>query len=100
MVMLFKTYLLFSVVLKRVLAVVELLLGVRVLLKYFGANMSAFAVNILYSSTDVLVWPFQFIFSDYSFPNGKILEIDTLVAMVSYILAVALILWLLRVSYR
>lgn len=67
-----------------VFSIIELLLGIRILLRLFGANPSTPIVSWLYDATAPLLAPFSGIFPNPSFKGGSILEIQTLIALLVY----------------
>ena len=74
----------------------EALIGVRFLLKLIAANPSTPFVNLIYSVSDVFLWPFAGLTATPS-ANGMVLEISSLVAMIVYAVltwAVVRLLWL------
>jgi uncharacterized protein YggT (Ycf19 family) len=60
-------------------------LGIRLLLRLFGANPDAGFVEFMYDSTGVLLHPFRNIFEPYVVEPGNVLEFSTLVAIVIYL---------------
>lgn len=73
-----------------VLAALEGLLGIRFLLRAFGANTGSGFVEFIDDVSWPFVRPFADIFSNRSWDQG-VVEISTLVAMGVYLLAFALI---------
>ena len=73
------------------LAVVESFLGLRFVLKLFGANPSAEFVSWLYSTSEPLLEPFKGMFPAPIIERGFILEFSTLFAMLMYALGAWLI---------
>lgn len=71
-----------------VLAVTEVILGLRVTLKAIGANPFSGFVNLIYSISDVLVLPFTGIIKS-TISGNSVLEWSTIFAAVIY----ALIAW-------
>lgn len=69
---------------------VEIILGLRFLLKLFGANDTGF-VNWVYEMSSPLLDPFRGIFPTKVFENNYVLEFSTLFAMIVYAL-IALII--------
>lgn len=59
-------------------------LGIRFVLKLFGANDSAAFVGWIYDMTAVLLEPFRGIFTTQTFENTYVFEFATLFAMVVY----------------
>ena len=71
-----------------VTSILEVLIGIRVLLKLLGANPQAGFARFIYGITAVFLAPFTALFSNPS-AAGAVLEISSLVAMLVY----ALIAW-------
>ena len=94
-----KTYSIIKRVIIRLLSLVELLLFLRLMLKFLNASPMAFMVNIIYKYSAILISPFVFIFPDVYW--GKwIIESVTISAMVGYVLLVYIFLRLLRLFAR
>lgn len=85
----------FSLLLKRLLLLAEIVLFLRLLLKFLGANPNAFAVGHFYKYTDFLVWPFKGIFPNV-FLGGGLIETATLSAMVGYAIIVFILVKLFK----
>lgn len=71
-----------------ILALLEVMLGLRFLLKLIGANAASGFGTFIYSLTALFVAPFNGLLSSWSAGNS-ILEVTTLVAMAIY----ALVFW-------
>jgi uncharacterized protein YggT (Ycf19 family) len=71
--------------------VVETFLILRLLLKLFGASISAPFVQWIYETTDPLLWPFHGIFPSPSLARGFLIEFSTLFAIIIYLLVAYLI---------
>jgi hypothetical protein len=69
-----------------VLALFEILLTFRVVLKMLGANISSPFVNLIYAISDPLALPFSGIFRVTYITTGAYFEWSTLVGMVVYLL--------------
>lgn len=65
---------------------VEVALGLRFVLKLFGADASNGFVSWVYSMSSVLLAPFRGIFPVQVFENKYVLEFSTLFAMLVYAL--------------
>ena len=61
----------------------EALLGIRFLLKLIAANPATPFVNLIYTLSNLFLWPFAGLTVTPS-ANGMIMEISTLVAMIVY----------------
>ncbi len=68
----------------------EALIGLRVMLKLIAANPDNPFASVIYSFTDLFLWPFKGLTSAPSF-NGMVLEIPAIIAILIY----ALVGWLL-----
>lgn len=75
---------------------VEVILGLRFLLKLFGANASNGFVSWVYEMSGVLLDPFRGIFPSKVFENQYVLEFSTLFAMMVYALLGLLVVWLIN----
>jgi uncharacterized membrane protein len=70
------------------LTLLEIMLGLRFMLKLVGANGDSFFGSFVYGTTSLFVAPFTGLFSFWS-AGDSILEVTTLVAMAIY----ALVVW-------
>lgn len=86
-------------VLKRVLALAEFFLLLRLALMFGGASPASFVVWHLYTATDYLVWPFRGIFPDYVWLERTI-DTSTAAAMVGYVLAFFIVFRVLRLFQK
>ncbi len=66
-------------------AIIELLIGVRVLLKLFGANEVALFVRLIYDLSHIFFVPFEGMFPSISFALGSVLELSAIFALVVYL---------------
>jgi hypothetical protein len=71
---------------------VELLLGLRVILKLFGANTGNDFVSWVYNMSDTLMQPFRGIFPVHVFENKYVLEFSAVFAMLMYAVLALVIL--------
>ena len=94
-----KTFNLLERATKRILWVVELFLFLRLLLKFLGASSEAFAVNLIYKYSDILISPFRFIFQDIYW-SGRIIELATISTMIGYVIFIFVIFKILSVFSR
>ena len=76
------------------LAIVEGILGLRFLLKLFGANANTGFVAWVYEMSDSLLEPFRAIFPTRVYENKYVLEFSTLFAMLIYALLVMLLVYI------
>ena len=92
-------YSLFLSALSKLFFLLQLFLFLRLLLKFLGANPEALAVDIIYRNSDVLVSPFNFIFSDL-FWQGRLIEISVISAMAGYAVAFFVLIRILRLFQK
>lgn len=78
------------------LAVVEGFLGLRFLLKLFGANSNSGFVGWIYDMSGVLLDPFRGIFPVKVFENKYVFEFTTLFAMMMYAILGLLLAYLIN----
>lgn len=74
--------------------IAELFLGLRVLLKLFGADSSNGFVQWVYNSSDVLLDPFRGIFPARELAEGSVIDFSALFAMLVYGLLGMVLIWL------
>jgi len=86
--------------LNKILLLTEFFLLIRFILKWLNASAQAFIVNIFYIFTDVLVWPFDFIFPNVNLDGGGIIDIISISSMVGYAVLVLIILGVLKLFYK
>lgn len=89
------THFIFSFI-KYVLGVVELVLLLRLTLKFLAASANALVVRMLYQATDALVFPFKGIFGNMYRATGGIVDMSAVSAMIGYAIAAYLLIKLLR----
>lgn len=77
------------------LVTVELILGLRFVLKLFGANASNGFVGWVYEMSGALLDPFRGIFTSKVFENQYVVEFSTLFAMVVYAIIGMMLMWLI-----
>lgn len=85
------------------LAVVEIFLALRVILRFFGANPTQSFVHWIYTSSEVLLQPFRGIFPSAVIGHNHVVDFSALFAMVVYGLIAlafaALVWWLTPTRY-
>ncbi len=74
-------------------SLVELFLGLRLLLKLFGANAGNGFVEWVYETSNVLLDPFRGIFPTQVFKSTFVLELSTIFAMIVYAVIVMLLFY-------
>lgn len=73
----------------------EVILGLRVIFRLFGANAGAGFVDWVYSTSDVLLSPFRGIFPVAEISPGHVLDIPALFAMLMYALIGYVLAWVI-----
>lgn len=77
-------------------SLVEVFLGLRLILKLFGANAGNDFVNWIYETSNVLLDPFRGIFPTQVFKSTFVLELSTIFAMIIYAVIVMLLIYLVE----
>jgi len=90
-------YYYFSTIIKYLTALLEILLGARVVLKFLGASVKAQIVQLLYQTTDFIIAPFKSIFLNVALRDGGVLDLVAFSAMAGYLILVLIILKFLRI---
>lgn len=78
------------------LALLEIFLGLRVILRFFAANPDVSFVHWIYTSSDVLMQPFRGIFPTAVVGRNHIVDFSAIFAMIVYGLIAMAFLALLR----
>jgi len=82
--------------LKYALAVAEIFLAVRLVLKFLGASTVAIIVQFFYVLTDIIIVPFQGIFANPHLSNGSVIDLVALATMIGYPIIIYLLIELLH----
>ena len=85
-----------SYAIKRLLFLLEVFLFLRLLLKFLNANPEAIISRLIYECSDIIVYPFKFIFPDIHWPPGYTIETIAIAAMVGYAILVFVLFRLFR----
>ena len=83
-----------------VLAIVEIFLAFRLVLRFFGANAASPFVSWIYGTSQSLIEPFTGMFPSPVLEGGFVLEFNTLFAMIIYALAAFIIQEIIRRLHR
>lgn len=75
--------------------IVEVFLGLRFILRLFGANSGNAFVSWVYDMSASLLDPFRGIFPAREIADGIVLEFNTLFAMLVYAVIGLLLMWLI-----
>mgnify|MGYP001614220711 FL=1 len=92
------TYYLIASLIKYFTILLELLLGIRVILKFLGASAKAEIVQLVYGISDFFIAPFKFIFQNISIGEG-IIDLVAISAIIGYFILVLIILKLLKIIF-
>jgi len=76
---------LIAVLINLVTSLVEGLLGLRIILKLFGASTAAPFVRWVYETTAPLITPFTGMFPSPKLPEGFVIEFSVLFALMVYV---------------
>ena len=79
------------------LAFTEIFLGLRFLLRFFGANPLNSFVHWIYGSTTALLEPFRGMFEPTVIGHNHVVDFTTLFAMALYAIAALILLWLVSI---
>ena len=79
-----------------VFALAEAFLGLRLILKLFGANVSNGFVQWIYETSDAVLDPFRGIFPTQIFKSTFVLEFSTIFAMIIYALVAMLLVYVIE----
>jgi hypothetical protein len=79
------------------LGLVEIFLGLRLILKLFGANAGNSFVNWVYEMSSVLLDPFRGIFPAPVFQSTYVLELSTIFAMIIYSILAVLLVYIVNI---
>lgn len=83
-----------------VFALVELILGLRLILKLFGANATNPFVSWAYETSAAVLDPFRGIFPTTIFQSTFVIEFSTIFAMVIYAIIAMLLIYLVEFITR
>lgn len=79
-----------------ILGFIEILIGLRIILKLFGANASVPFVNWVYETSQPLLAPFLGIFPSPVINGSFLIEFSAIFALIVYALLAYLIHWAIR----
>lgn len=68
------------------LGVLEVIIGMRVVLKLLAANPDNGFANFIYRAARVFVWPFFGLVAEPTSTSGSVLEVGSIIAMAVYLL--------------
>lgn len=86
-----KNYYYISSIIKYLTGLLEIVLGIRVVLKFLGASSRALIVDLLYRTTDFIAAPFKFIFPNVPIDKG-VIDFTVISAMAGYLILTLVIL--------
>ncbi|MBB6454245.1 uncharacterized protein YggT (Ycf19 family) [Salirhabdus euzebyi] len=70
-----------------IFGIAQLILGLRIILRLFGANQAAPFVQWIYETSSPLLYPFEEIFPTHSLDGTFVIEFSALFAVLIYSLA-------------
>ncbi len=85
--------------LELLLILAEFLLALRFAMKFLSANVSSFVIDYLYRLTDILIWPFNFIFPNLAWQN-HLVDMIAVSAMSGYLIAFFVLLGVSKFLFR
>jgi len=80
-----------------IVGIVQVFLGLRLVVKLFGANPSAGFVSWLYATTDPLLPPFEGMFPSPVLEGGFVVEFSALFAILIYAIFAWLVIELIEI---
>ncbi len=86
--------------LQYVLGLFEVLLAIRLVLRFLDANPAAGIVDLVYKLTEVIILPFKGIFANIYLSGGGVLDTVTLSAMIGYPVIAYILVELLQLAAR
>lgn len=86
--------------LKYLLDLVELVLVLRIILKYFSANPKVLAAYWLYKITGVIIFPFKDIFPDIYFESGRLFDLSAFSAGIGYLILIFVAIKFLHLFFK
>jgi uncharacterized protein YggT (Ycf19 family) len=89
-----------AVYVKSILSLFEVLLAIRVALKFLNASPKAAIVDFIYKLTDAIILPFSGIFSNSKIATGGVIDFVTIAAMIGYPIVVYIFLELLELKRK
>jgi hypothetical protein len=81
-----------------ILAIITFFIGMRVILKFFGANSATPFVNWIYNISGQLIYPFSGIFPDLSLGGGIMFDVVALISLLAYSLLAYLIIMVISAA--
>ena len=83
-----------------VFALVQLVLGLRLILKLFGANAENGFVAWVYETSGAILDPFRGIFPTTVFESTFVLELSTIFAMIMYAIIAVVLVYVIEIVTR
>jgi|SRR3989344_6322516 len=85
---------------KSILSLFEVLLAIRVVLKFLDASPKAAIVDFVYKLTDAIILPFSGIFSNSKIATGGVIDFVTIAAMIGYPIVVYIFIEILDMKRK
>lgn len=85
---------------KYLTALLELVLSIRLILKFLVASPRAIIVDLIYQITGFIIFPFKFIFANIYLQGGGIIDIIAISAMIGYLILIFAIIKFLDLIFE
>lgn len=85
---------------KYFLGLFEVLLAVRIVLKFLAANPKAVIVDLVYKMSDIIIYPFSGIFKNAYLTGGGIVDVVAISAMIGYPILVYIIVEIIYMAVK
>lgn len=82
------------------LGLFEVLLALRVALRFLAANPQAVIVDLVYKLSDIVIYPFSGIFKNAYLAGGGVVDVVAISAMIGYPILVYIILELVHMAAK
>jgi len=78
--------------------IIGLFLGLRIILRFFGANAATPFVSWIYSITNSLVYPFRGIFGDFYL--GGVVDTSSFIALIAYAIIISILIAIVNAIFN
>lgn len=85
---------------KYFLSLFEVLLALRVALRFLAANPQAVIVDLVYKVSDIIIYPFSGIFKNVVLASGGVVDVVAISAMIGYPILVYILLELIYMAAK
>lgn len=84
-----------KILLDLIFGFISILIGLRIILKLFGASTGSSFVRWVYETSSPLISPFVGMFPSSTLTSGSVIEISALFALIFYLIISFVIYWLI-----